>query len=465
MKNHAKVPVLILLIFSMLACSLFSNQFSRSNEIVLTDEKPVVVLDTGDPDHPRIALFKGGEVLVPDVDVNQNGEVVGIHGATFIAPDGQSMYFYIENGLPVRAIVDDHLIQFEDFTGNTVDITFIAPDGTITKNDNVPFDSTLMPTGRFQPDIHLARLAKAPMKSDIDWLSLASNALTAFSCVAAATAVAIPTAGTATVLLGASCGLLIYATYLVAVNKEPPVVIQDTGTVISGASCIRGVASKDPFAATDCAATILDTVQLTIKKSQETEQKLVTMVGADPTTQQELFTESQVEPDPQDATGINYEDFASVVDNLWSPSGGVASECEDYGNGKAFCKVEIDGGDWKTPVGSECHESGYWYFYLHASEEEASAEVCDNSFCSEDRFSGVPSGEFNQDITTGHMPRSSEPHMIVNAYYQNGPIVATGGLFSCGADAVFPDSWDLQASDAVAFITPVRNWLSELSNR
>lgn len=319
MKNFAKVSIILSLIFSIIACGVFSPQTNEPSEITLTDEKPIVVLDTGNSDYPRIALFKEGETIVPDLDVNQNGEIVGIHGATFIASNGESIYYYFENDLPVRAIVDNHLIQFENFTGNTVDITFISPDGTVTKKDGVPFDSSqIRPIGN-QSSIHLASMVKTPNYKDINWLSFVLDAVTIFSCVAAATAVIVPTAGAATVILGASCATLAYATYLTIANKEPPILVEEADIVISGAGCALGVAKKDPIAVKDCADAVIDIVDVAKKETQETEQKLVTMVGADPNTRLKLFTEAQIDP--------NSQSTSTCIDlNLTS------AECANMGN-------------------------------------------------------------------------------------------------------------------------------------
>lgn len=280
----------------MIACSVSTSQTNKPTEITLTDEKPIVVLDTGNSDYPRIALYKGGEVIVPDLDVNQNGEIIGVHGATFIAPDGSSIYLYFENGMPVRAIVDDHLIQFENFTGDTVDITFVSPDGTVTQKEKVPFDSNQIPSFGSQSSVHLASMVRTPNNKDIDWFPFIQNATTAFFCAAAVAATIVPSGGTSAVILGAGCAVLAYNTYLAIANKEPPVSVEKANIVISSTGCVHGVAKKDPLAVKDCSDAVIEIVEVVKKETQETEQKLVTMVGGDPNIKSELVIVATVEP-------------------------------------------------------------------------------------------------------------------------------------------------------------------------
>lgn len=296
MKNLAKVSIITSLIFSIISCSVFSIQANQPAEIATTDEKPIIVLATGYANYPRIALFNGGEVLVPLAEINAEGQVTNVSGVVFIAPDGRSITLYFENGLPVRAIAEDHLIQFENFTGSAVDITVIAPDGAINKKEQVPFDINQVSPMGSRTSIYLASMAKKPSYKDINWLSFASTALGVFSCAAT-----VATGGALSVLLGVSCGILIYTTYLAIVEKDPPVQIESAGLVVSSTNCALGIIQKEPLAASECVTTVIDVIQIATKKSQETEQKLVTMAGANPDTRSELVIEATVEPVPMPA--------------------------------------------------------------------------------------------------------------------------------------------------------------------
>ncbi len=302
MKNLVKLSIITGLIFSIISCRLFSPPTNQPIEITLTDEKPIVVLDTGNSNYPRIALFKSGEVLVPVVNVSQSGEVSEVKSALLVTPDGKSIYFYFENGLPVRAIAEDHLVQFENFTGSTVDITVIAPDGTIGKKQAVPFDMNQISPISSQAGKYLASMAEKPISKDIDWLSFASTAIGVFSCAAT-----FATAGTLAITFGVGCGLFVYETYLKLVEKEPPVPVKGTTMLISGVGCAAGIVSKQPLGLAECASLVVDVVEIARQKSQETEQKLTTMAGGNPTVESELVSQATIAPEPTPTTEVMQE--------------------------------------------------------------------------------------------------------------------------------------------------------------
>ncbi|MBI5933078.1 MAG: hypothetical protein HY867_05175 [Chloroflexi bacterium] len=238
-------------------------------------DTPIVVLKTKNPDFALVALFENRETIIAMTQTTETGEIVDVTGAIFIAPDGRSIAFYFENGLPVRAIAEGHVIEFFNFTDTTVDIVIVAPDGTVTTQSNIPFDGQKIykinesALNRPGNSGHLAMVRLTTKNTDFDWVQFASTALGAFSCAAT-----IASGGTLSLLFGISCGIFVYTTYFQVTEKEPPLLVEVGDSTISVIGCGSEIVERQyVMAVADCGKLVIDTAQSIQSSSNQTYEK------------------------------------------------------------------------------------------------------------------------------------------------------------------------------------------------
>lgn len=234
---------------------------------------PIVILKTKNPDFALMALFEKGETLIAMTTTNATGEVVDVTGVIFIAPDGRSIAVYFENGLPVRAIAEGHVVEFYNLTESTVDVVIVAPDGTVTTQADVPFDAKKIyqvnktslnnPGGR-----PLAAISLAAQNQDIDWIQFASTAFGAFSCAAT-----IASGGTLSLLFGVGCAFFVYTTYFKMTEQEIPILVEVGDNTIGAVACGVELAEKNVMAVPDCGKLVLDAARTIQESSSQTYEK------------------------------------------------------------------------------------------------------------------------------------------------------------------------------------------------
>ena len=91
---------------------------------------------------PAIMLHQSGDSIVALSD----DEGQRISGAIFRDKDGQSLTVWAgEDGLPERAFADGYTFLFDNYTENTVDVAFVAPDGSTQTTREVQIDLPEIP--------------------------------------------------------------------------------------------------------------------------------------------------------------------------------------------------------------------------------------------------------------------------------------------------------------------------------
>jgi hypothetical protein len=220
---------------------------STQTETIPEAQPGVVVINTGDPEFADAAVFRGGGVLVAMTETDATGSVTDVTGAIFITPDGKSIVMDFENGLPARAIVEDHLVEYSNYTDSTVDITVVSPDGTVSTNRSIPFDASkihkvtagLSPNnpGHFQ----FVDFSSIGLPKDVDWMWYASTVLGVGGC-----AIAVILLHDVSLLADAACALFVINKYFELTGKEAPLLLKGTGLVASGVSCNLGLFSNNP---------------------------------------------------------------------------------------------------------------------------------------------------------------------------------------------------------------------------
>ena len=82
---------------------------------------------TDDPEVPYIMVHQSGERLGVIQDPNSEN----VTGVVWISTNGESIEIYTNGeGMPQSAVVGDNIIQYSNYTSNTVDVTVIHADGT-----------------------------------------------------------------------------------------------------------------------------------------------------------------------------------------------------------------------------------------------------------------------------------------------------------------------------------------------
>lgn len=96
------------------------------------DDGPVFV-ESGDPDSDVAGFLEGsaGNVFAVLGEKDSQGSTTRVTGAYYEAADGSSWTVFLgDSGLPDRLVVGDWVFVFNNYAGDTVDLTAIAPDGT-----------------------------------------------------------------------------------------------------------------------------------------------------------------------------------------------------------------------------------------------------------------------------------------------------------------------------------------------
>jgi hypothetical protein len=300
-------------------------------------DTPVVVLKTGNPEFALTAFFEKGETLIAMTETDAAGEVVDVTGAIYIAPDGRSIAVYFENGLPIRAIAEGHLIEFYNFTDSTVDVVIVAPDGTVTTQAGIPFDAQKIyqvnrPAGNNSSGGHLAALSLATQDKDIDWIQFASTALGAFSCAAT-----IASGGTLSVLFGVGCAFFVYTTYFQATEQEIPVIVEGGDNVVSAINCGSEIARKDAMAISDCGKLVIDaakSIQESSSQIYEKQKRVVEEVKLKPSIKPVENSLSCFDPSltPEERANCGQHSYESVNEVT---SGNCFIELEDGSKSKS----------------------------------------------------------------------------------------------------------------------------------
>ena len=142
MKAYAKISVTTALVFSIIACSVFTpnatTQPSPQNE-----EQPNQISAgfTDNEEMPFIIIHQSGEQLAVTKDVNSNEKT----GIIWVSPENNSVTIYADkDGNPKGAVVGDDILLYSNFKENRIDITILHPDGTSEVFNELEIDTTLI---------------------------------------------------------------------------------------------------------------------------------------------------------------------------------------------------------------------------------------------------------------------------------------------------------------------------------
>ena len=94
----------------------------------------IVVVETGNPQVPIIAIHESGSQVAVLVDETQNK----LQGVVFVSENGEKFIVWVgEDGLPIQALVNGYVIIYENYTSDSVDIAIISPEGEVEVFRNV----------------------------------------------------------------------------------------------------------------------------------------------------------------------------------------------------------------------------------------------------------------------------------------------------------------------------------------
>lgn len=98
---------------------------------------------TDDGNFGAMAVHENGEKLVAMTQTNSSGVITGVTGAVWVTPTGAGFTVYLgTDGLPQRAVGEDFVFLFSNYTSTTVDIAAIHPNGQVQIARAVPIDAT-----------------------------------------------------------------------------------------------------------------------------------------------------------------------------------------------------------------------------------------------------------------------------------------------------------------------------------
>jgi hypothetical protein len=257
MKLLGKVSFVILLVFTILACSVFSpnGETSPSGQVIDSD---MLIINTNNPNYGIVLSNQNGEALLLATETRNDGTVTNVKSATWISPEKDSITVYFDNGLPTYAVAYGNIVIFEYNLDNTVNVKIIAPDGTQSNQPNVPIDLQKIPKTQTtsMPDGGSSHLAMITMQPDEmtskEWGRFASIAFGVFSCTAT-----IASGGTLSILFGVGCAATIYTIWATSQGEESPV-LESSATGVLVGQCAIGIAEKNPISAADCASAVID---------------------------------------------------------------------------------------------------------------------------------------------------------------------------------------------------------------
>lgn len=232
--------------FSALLCFvlLFSCKPSDDTMEPASDAEFVIV-ETDSQDFPIVMSHEDGELLALSLDMNNT--LSGVHFRN------NDTSYYIEtdtNGLPVQGIFEDHLIFFNNYTENTVDIGILTPENESVIIRDVDLSS-----------VDFSSLSNKGAQSDTTRaLQSAGLGVSIFNC-ALSSALAVGSGGLATGLAILTCSSAVVST-ISFLNPDNEVLgISSTG--LSFYSGSLGCALLNPV---DCIGFFLD-VSATISGS------------------------------------------------------------------------------------------------------------------------------------------------------------------------------------------------------
>jgi hypothetical protein len=236
----------------------------------------LILLETGHVNHAVAGVQPNGETLVVMTGGSEN-EIEKVYGGIWISAQGQYIvYFMGEDGLPNRAISQEHLALFTNYTETTVDVTLLKPDGSKEEYFGLPVNPEEI---RFLRESQytgkgtngLAMELSIRSLSGQQALKMVSIGLGVFSCAAT-----IASGGTLSLLFGIGCASSIYAIWTTSQPVEDSPVIDGATLGTTAISCGVGLGNKDPLAAADCASLVVDGAQKLTQQYVEVEQSILT---------------------------------------------------------------------------------------------------------------------------------------------------------------------------------------------
>lgn len=109
------------------------------------DSYPFAAVFADDPLVGAVAVSPYGDLLGVRVARDAAGEVTHIAGATHVLPTGDTLTVELNaQGLPAVAIINETIVVFGGYSGDTVDIAVLFPDGTSVDFQDVPLNPELV---------------------------------------------------------------------------------------------------------------------------------------------------------------------------------------------------------------------------------------------------------------------------------------------------------------------------------
>jgi hypothetical protein len=234
-------------------------------------EAEAIALITGDPRFPIVSFHKNGEIFAVMGSATSSGGIQEITGMIWVSAEGEAITFYFgSNGLPTHAVAADHLVAFSNYTQDTVDMTFVSPEGKRDFIAAVPID--LSPLRPFiKSSAAKGRGLQSPPSQEwsaAEALQFASIAFGVFSCVAT-----FASGGTLGVIFGVGCAATLISIWSAA-NPENSQMVGNLGVAGESFVCAGGVTLRAATAAADCAALVTDVASKFAEEAEETEGQL-----------------------------------------------------------------------------------------------------------------------------------------------------------------------------------------------
>lgn len=222
---------------------------------VFIEEHDFIMGATGNPDFAAAGIADNGEILVAMTESDRAGNILAVTGSVWLSPEGNSIVLYFsDDGLPVKAISQDHIALIRNHTNTSADIALIAPNGEIEILRDVPMENARILEWQKNSATRGAAKLAALMRAEEGGLTV-SEAMTlaeigfgVFSCAAT-----VGSGGTLGVIFGVGCvgtGIHVFST----IKGEDAPALEAASLAGHGTGCIGGMITKEVTSVGDCAA-------------------------------------------------------------------------------------------------------------------------------------------------------------------------------------------------------------------
>lgn len=145
---RTRVQYLIALPLILICVSLSSGQV-QAKAYQGGGNFPFGAVQTNDPTIGALMTTPQGDLMAVAVERNAGGTITGLTGVLFWGIDGTRITLFLgEDGMPAQAMMDGVLVEYDNFSDRSVDLTIVSPNGSVERYPNVPIDPKILSLAR-----------------------------------------------------------------------------------------------------------------------------------------------------------------------------------------------------------------------------------------------------------------------------------------------------------------------------